>query len=55
VLALTADDTEIDGDGADGTRLEFRAVDRYGAPRPYVTIRASHPTLGHAVARVRVR
>jgi hypothetical protein len=98
VLALTADDAEIDGDGADATRGEFRAVDRYGAPRPYVagqvgfdvagpavlvgdnpfdfaaaggagavwirslpgargtvTIRASHPTLGHAVARVRVR
>ena len=98
VLALAADDAEIDGDGADATRLEFRAVDRYGAPRPYVagqvgfdvagpavlvgdnpfdfaaaggagavwirsrpgargtvTVRASHPTLGHAVARVRVR
>src|SRR5256714_8645561 len=36
VLALAADDAEIDGDGADATRLEFRAVDRYGAPRPYV-------------------
>lgn len=98
VLALGADDAEIDGDGADATRLEFRAVDRYGAPRPYlagqvtfdiagpavlvgdnpfdfaaaggagavwirslpgeqgiVTIRASHPSLGHAAARVRVR
>jgi beta-galactosidase len=98
VLTLAADDTEIDGDGVDATRLEFRAVDRYGAPRPYaagpvtfgiagpavlvgdnpfdfaaaggagavwirslpgvpgtVTIRASHPGLGHAVARIRVR
>jgi len=98
VLALAADDAEIDGDGADATRLEFRAVDRYGAPRPYVTgqvifdlagpavligdnpfdfaaaggagavwirslpgeqgtvtIRASHPGLGHAVARVLIR
>src|ERR1035437_35494 len=26
-----------DGDGVDATRLEFRAVDRYGAPRPYAT------------------
>jgi beta-galactosidase len=97
-LSLTADDAEIDGDGADATRLEFRAVDRYGAPRPYVdgqvaleldgpavlvgdnpfdfaaaggvgavwirsrpgspgavTVTASHPSLGGAVARVRVR
>jgi beta-galactosidase len=98
VLALAADDAEIDGDGTDATRLEFRAVDRYGAPRPYVagqvgfevtgpavlvgdnpfdfaaaggagavwirarpgargtvTVRASHPTLGQAVAHVRIR
>jgi beta-galactosidase len=98
VLALAADDAEIDGDGADATRLEFRAVDRYGAPRPYVagqvgfdvegpavlvgdnpfdfaaaggagavwlrsrpgargtvTVRASHPALGDAFARIRVR
>ena len=98
VLALAADHAEINGDGADATRLEFRAVDRYGAPRPYVagqvtfdvagpaalvgdnpfdfaaaggagavwlrslpgtrgtvTVRASHPGLGHAVARVQVR
>jgi len=98
VLALAADHAEIDADGADATRLEFRAVDRYGAPRPYVlgqvtltvegpailvgespfdfaaaggagavwirsrpgepgtvTVRASHPGLGQAVARVRVR
>jgi beta-galactosidase len=98
VLTLAADHAEIDGDGADATRLEFRAVDRYGAPRPYVagqvtfdvagpaalvgdnpfdfaaaggagavwlrslpgaqgtvTVRASHPGLGHAEARVQVR
>ena len=98
VLTLAADDPEIEADGADATRLEFRAVDRYGAPRPYVagqvgfdvtgpavlvgdnpfdfaaaggagavwirsrpgargtvTIRASHPALGHAEARIRVR
>jgi beta-galactosidase len=36
-LSLTVDDTELDGDGTDATRVEFRAVDRYGAPRPYVT------------------
>ena len=35
-LALAADDREIDGDGVDATRVVFRAVDRYGAPRPYV-------------------
>jgi beta-galactosidase len=82
----------------DATRLVFRAVDRYGAPRPYVTgqvtvslegpavlvgespfdfaaaggvgavwirsrpgspgtvaVTVSHPTLGQAVVRVRVR
>jgi len=98
VLALTADHAEIDADGADATRLEFRAADRYGAPRPYVTgqvtlevegptvlvgdnpfdfaaaggagavwirsrpgepgivtVRASHPELGQAEARIRVR
>jgi beta-galactosidase len=37
VLALAADDHEIDGDGVDATRVVFRAVDRYGSPRPYVT------------------
>jgi beta-galactosidase len=36
-LSLTADDAEIDGDGVDATRLAFRAVDRYGNARPYVT------------------
>ena len=96
-LALVFDDHEIIGDGVDATRLVFRAVDRYGAPRPYVTgqvalsldgpavlvgdnpfdfgaaggagavwirslpgsagtvtVSASHPVLGRAVARVRV-
>jgi beta-galactosidase len=37
VLTLAADDAEIEGDGVDATRLVFRAADRYGAPRPYVT------------------
>jgi len=97
-LRLSADDDEIAGDGVDATRVAFRAVDRYGAPRPYVTgqvvlgvegpavlvgdnpfdfaaaggvgavwirslpgvggtvsVTASHPLLGRAVARVRVR
>ncbi|HLN70963.1 MAG TPA: glycoside hydrolase family 2 TIM barrel-domain containing protein [Streptosporangiaceae bacterium] len=97
-LTLVCDDHEIAGDGVDATRLVFRAVDRYGAPRPYVTgqvildiegpavlvgdnpfdfaaaggagavwmrslpdaagtvtVSASHPRLGDAVARVRVR
>jgi beta-galactosidase len=36
-LSLVCDDLEIDGDGVDATRCVFRAVDRYGAPRPYVT------------------
>jgi beta-galactosidase len=36
-LALVLDDAEIEGDGVDATRLAFRVVDRYGAPRPYVT------------------
>jgi len=97
-LWLAADDDEIAGDGADATRVAFRAVDRYGASRPFVTgsvtlsvsgpavlvgespfdfaaaggagavwirslpdsagavvVSASHPVLGRAVARVRVR
>jgi beta-galactosidase len=97
-LRLSVDDDEIEGDGVDATRLAFRVVDRYGAPRPYVTgevalsvsgpavlvgdnpfdlapaggvgavwirslpgsagmvvVSASHPVLGDAVARVRVR
>jgi beta-galactosidase len=92
------DDAEIEGDGVDAIRLVFRAVARYGAPRPYVTgqvtlsvegpavligdnpfdfaaaggagavwirsrpgvpgtaiVTVSHPSLGRAVARVRVR
>jgi beta-galactosidase len=98
MLALAADDAEIEADGADATRLAFGAADRYGAPRPYVTgqvtfevsgpgrlvgdnpfdfeaaggagavwlrslpgtpglitVTASHPGLGRATARIRVR
>jgi beta-galactosidase len=36
-LAVTADDAELTADGLDTTRVEFRAVDTYGNPRPYVT------------------
>ena len=97
-LSLVFDDEMIAGDGVDATRLVFRAVDRYGAPRPYVTgplaldvsgpavlvgdnpfdfgaaggagaawirslpgsagtvtVSASHPVLGGAVAHVQVR
>ena len=36
VLTLAADDAELEADGTDATRVWFRAVDRYGAPRPYV-------------------
>lgn len=32
-LEVWADDTELTADGSDGTRVGFRAVDRYGAPR----------------------
>jgi beta-galactosidase len=35
-LLLAADDAELIGDGAEETRVVFRAVDAYGAPRPYV-------------------
>src|SRR5262249_58393663 len=34
-LLLAADDAELIGDGADETRVVFRAVDAYRAPRPY--------------------
>jgi beta-galactosidase len=36
-LSAAADDKSIAGDGVDATRVVLRAVDRYGAPRPYVT------------------
>jgi beta-galactosidase len=35
VLALDADDSVLVGDGVDATRVVFRSVDMYGAPRPY--------------------
>jgi beta-galactosidase len=36
VLAAHADDPVLVGDGVDATRVEFRALDKFGAPRPYV-------------------
>jgi beta-galactosidase len=35
-LWLHADDTELLADGADATRLAFAAVDKFGAPSPFV-------------------
>jgi beta-galactosidase len=35
-LVAAIDDSALIGDGSDGTRVVFRAVDRYGQPRPYV-------------------
>jgi beta-galactosidase len=35
-LSVRADDRELVADGVDETRVVFRAVDSYGAPRPYV-------------------
>jgi beta-galactosidase len=32
-LSLKADDSELTGDGSDATRLVFRVVDKFGAPR----------------------
>jgi beta-galactosidase len=34
---LKADDSVLIAEGSDATRLVFRAVDRFGAPRPFVT------------------
>lgn len=36
-LSLTVDDTSIQADGSDATRVTFRAVDAHGNQRPYVT------------------
>jgi beta-galactosidase len=36
-LSVQADDAVIFADGSDATRIWFLAVDRFGAPRPYVT------------------
>ncbi|MGH3157669.1 MAG: hypothetical protein ACRDNF_13975 [Streptosporangiaceae bacterium] len=36
-LELIVDDTRLVADGSDATRVALRAVDRFGAPRPYPT------------------
>jgi beta-galactosidase len=36
LLRIHADDDELVADGMDATRIELRAVDCYGAPRPYL-------------------
>jgi beta-galactosidase len=48
-LAVVFDDAEIEGDGVDATRLVFRVLDRYGAPRPYVTGQVTLSVSGPAV------
>lgn len=35
-LSVVSDDDTIQADGSDATRVTFRAVDRFGNPRPYV-------------------
>jgi beta-galactosidase len=47
-LALTADDSSIQADGADATRLTFRALDAYGNQRPYATGEVSLSRTGPA-------
>jgi beta-galactosidase len=48
-LSLTADDTAIEADGSDATRITFRAVDAYGNHRPNVTGDVSLSINGPAV------
>jgi beta-galactosidase len=36
-LSLTIEDASINGDGTDTTRFTFRALDKYGNQRPYLT------------------
>src|SRR3984957_20184280 len=48
-LWAAADDEEIVADGVDATRVAFRAVDAYDAPRPYVTGSVALSVSGPAV------
>lgn len=48
-LYLAADDRELVGDGSDATRLVFRVVDRYGAPRPFAGGEVKFELLGPGV------
>jgi beta-galactosidase len=47
-LSVRADDAELVADGVDATRVVFRAVDAYGAPRPYVSGQVSLAVNGPA-------
>lgn len=35
-LSVVADNKDLKADGSDATRVVFRAVDKYGAPRPHI-------------------
>jgi beta-galactosidase len=48
-LLLAADDAELIGDGTDETRVVVRAVDAYGAPRPYAGARVQFSVHGPAI------
>jgi beta-galactosidase len=48
-LSLVADDSELVADGSDATRVVFRALDKYGAPRPYVDGQVQLSVTGPAV------
>jgi beta-galactosidase len=48
-LWLNADDSELVADGSDATRLVFRAVDKFGAPRPFVSGEVNFELTGPAV------
>ncbi|HEX5119061.1 MAG TPA: glycoside hydrolase family 2 TIM barrel-domain containing protein [Pseudonocardiaceae bacterium] len=48
-LSCVADDATLVADGVDATRVAVRAVDRYGAPRPYVTGPVTFSVTGPAV------
>jgi len=45
-LSARADDEEIVADGVDATRVVLRAVDKHGAPRPYVKGNVTFATTG---------
>jgi beta-galactosidase len=49
VLSCVADDAVLVADGSDATRVVVRAVDRFGAPRPYASGAASFDVSGPGV------
>jgi beta-galactosidase len=48
-LWLQPDDAELIGDGSDATRLVFRAVDQFGAPRPFAVGEVALQLIGPGV------